>query len=529
MNNPLALLVALTLLVTLVAARPVAQCPSALRDRDCGACVSSFTDNGPCHFCKPVGNDPARCYASGTYSCNLPVTNSTRAQCPRSPPPPPPGCNPDASCPPSPPCAAGVLPTRSAEPNCCLSCRPPCEGQGLRPASGATTCAPGVQPTIDTSACTVSCTRPPICNATASIPPCSASTPPTIDTRSGCPSCRLAGGELACRSSTCSMSQCAANTEPSPDSGNLCCLTCRPRPRCDPKQCEASFDMLRACDAGEEPIFESDSCCPSCRIQDADAVLPAPDGTCTREQRAACASARPMCEPTETPVFARGSACCATCRRPLATCSLDDVAACATTIRDCEDGEESVMLKESCCPSCKPAAPSCAPACDESSQICGLRANATSTAPTCLNVDSVTFEIEGTTPAANTVLSQFAVDNVRALLLELVDRYCDAVDNIDVCAVYRDAVVTSARCALNSAAGATPIQVTCKVPSARTRSATSSATFLEAATTSDSSDYRVTVASGPSSTTSSAAALSPATRHAIAGLAVATAAVLTAI
>jgi hypothetical protein len=305
---------------------------------------------------------------------------------------------------------------------CCSSCRPSCDGDRLRECrenqQSLPICPAGTVPTFNTTACCNTCRVPDCsggCADPSTLPPCNGSTV-TFDESRCCPTCRLgcvptepstgaappplrecgpnerpvfntSSCRMTCRlvepnsTAPCTREQisaCLANasslrvcnaSELPVVSG--CCVTCRQR-ECTAEDRAACRDLaIPPCNEGETPQFDTNTCCPTCRVP----VTCSSNATLAAELRRRCDAAElPVCPPGVTPQF-NNQTCCLNCKVSL--CSPEALRRCAsTTPRACDSNETSVFLPEPvCCDSCRPSVKPPEPVCPRSTlenlQLCG--------------------------------------------------------------------------------------------------------------------------------------------------------------
>jgi len=219
---------------------------------------------------------------------------------------------------------------------------------------------------------------------------------------------------------------------------------------CTPNQlsaCETSFQTktVRICNAGEVAVYNATSCCRTCRKNETHT------GDCSEADFKADTNAQPVCANGETATNV-GGACCTSCKRPERNCEPDDVAQCSSVVPLCSGDAKPLIVSGDCCRSCILPPPVCAPVCNASTELC-VRRNGTAV---CRSIAKIVLRITSELVDRRNKFCNFTEANIRALVTEFVNRFCDNPNNAARCAPYKTAFAN-----VDVAALATSTRATC--------------------------------------------------------------------
>jgi hypothetical protein len=287
------------------------------------------------------------------------------------------------------------------------------------------------------------------CDKIREIPVCAEGVKPKMDETTSCPDCRppiFVRPAAGCSKECAPPAECGAEVKPTIDK-DTCCLSCKPA---RPENCltrDACALSLKAegfpvCTVdNKDAFFDKTTCCPTC-IPRKPMRPVEPEAKCTKAQFLACVKASKVCEPNDNEKpFADEKACCKTCIRPAAVVPIARVAACGK-IDECTEGDAPVFIKEDGvmqCPSCKPAKPVCADACGE--KVC-VRTKEDATESKCVAKKTKKFVFKGKRDAAINFLKNAEPEEIEAAIKEMVERFCDKMDNEAKCAKLKTKILT---------------------------------------------------------------------------------------
>jgi hypothetical protein len=243
----------------------------------------------------------------------------------------------------------------------------------------------------------------------------------------------------ACRDSWSSLGDCLPGETPRRTKD--CCLSCKPvRTVCGqdsdeagldrPTKCMKAYKDLDECALNVRPVFDTTTCCRSCRL-----ALPSTKPTCTKEAFLKCASGQDTCSNGEVGL-SRADFCCKTCRRPARKCTVKDVAKTCSRVPVCESGEKPARIAGSCCPSCRPARPKCDTKCTDK-QLC---VRSKDNQPKCVNKRARLFKVKLAQMVKDVKTGSMTVEELREVVVEVVQRFCDKIDNDAKCARVKEFV-----------------------------------------------------------------------------------------
>jgi hypothetical protein len=224
--------------------------------------------------------------------------------------------------------------------------------------------------------------------------------------------------------------------------------------------CEESIDSLPICkpavEANFHAIFNQATCCFTCKRKGDRPYRREHEShkdkkeRCTREAFKQCEQYSRVCEPGEEAARMDDGLCCMTCKRDQALDLFQNIAHCGD-IDECADGEVAVRPKftpwtsagahRNQCPTCKPPKPQCASKCKK--QVCVRSKDGESTK--CVGKKAMNFKIQARGALAE-VLQNSTDDNlieeqIRAVIIEVVERYCDQAANSEECVASKEECV----------------------------------------------------------------------------------------
>lgn len=297
-------------------------------------------------------------------------------------------------------CAEGVKPETNAE--CCPSCMPKPDDRP-RPTTGCD------------GDWKERCERPQ---------PCSEGEKPGIDADTCCLSCYVTKPEWEDR--------CDSDNEDEDESN---CPVIANLTDCAPK---ATFD----------DVFDKATCCLTCKRpgrgrgdDDDDDDKESREKRCPEDQFEACLESTRVCEQGERPKY--DGLCCLTCKREEHDKKLSKIAECGR-IPECEGDEMPGKVEpvdgEWQCPTCRPGKPTCSPSCGDG-EVCIRSKKAKRT--TCVGRKKLKFKVQAQAALAPVLAEGNAAteEEIRAVLVELVERYCAKAVNLEECTAHADALV----------------------------------------------------------------------------------------
>jgi len=326
---------------------------------------------------------------------------------------------------------------------CCRVCRYSCPtGANCDTRTDIPDCAAGVASTRNTTTCCPVCRRQVVCTVDpTTIALCADGVVPTINPETHCASCRLGEGHAdgctaqkvaACTAGLSSLPICRAGTNPTRTDD--CCMSCRYAPAgdyCnDAKKAACAAVAPPICATGVSAEFNATSCCRTCVPP---ASTPSTGSTCTQDNFKACVNAAPVCLNGEEPVVS-ASRCCATCRRAERTCTPEQVAKCIVDTPRCV-GTTPTVVDGDCCPSCRLAPPTCDPVCTDNN-ICVKIGDAAQCKPRL----SISLLLNSTNLATRRALCNLTRGELRELIHEVVQRYCDNPNRKEDCNKFKTAI-----------------------------------------------------------------------------------------
>lgn len=392
------------------------------------------------------------------------------------------------SCPPVEECEEGKSPIYDEDaPIICFSCEKPRKKVDdvkqctIRP-KNLRECRPDETPFEDPVTGCASCHPPrvpPCALDPATFPTCAPNQLPERDPTTGCNSCvlRVECTEEArekCMASVAArvIAQCPPGVHPTIDPAN-CCPSCVPPPNaCDETteaRCNEIYPQLPVCESVAEldQAWDADSCCFSCRRPDGNITVS--DDECTKEQVENCLLNAPVCIDSGEKAYAKqvvdDSHCCDLCKRTQRQwgCTVLDVAACSPNLPECGDDQDPIWVEGDCCPSCK-APRRCSRSCSEI-EYC-IHSNGTET---CEGAEEFVLRLEvDDSTKARLADSDIATPQARALVGEIVERYCDNKAHMDICnpemQVEIERTVTAELTTDSTSAGSNKYSLKIKVP-----------------------------------------------------------------
>ena len=215
-------------------------------------------------------------------------------------------------------------------------------------------------------------------------------------------------------------------------SPSSCCLNCRPPhatcTRTQYSDCLIAYASLRSCLPGEDPKFNSTTCCVSCKVDDRTLL----NVTCTAAAVDSHLLSRPVCDVNEPPVFNRNVSCVAHCRRPQRLCQRSEMLQCSAHAPNCVDGADPPVIPDECCPVCRKIEPHCNPPCNVFEKCLY---NITTGVNYCVPPRKVYAVIVN----FNTTYST-ACSDARTIVRDGIDRFCDNADNAGRCVALQNRV-----------------------------------------------------------------------------------------
>lgn len=326
-------------------------------------------------------------------------------------------------------------------------------GETPKPAA----CAADARPEFVAPDCCPSCTPAEMAQCDPPLTACAEGVRPTKDA-AGCPTCYFSG-DLSAICTREKVQACAAPPECDvgvlPTRGDDCCPTCQiPKPECTETQlttCKASIAGLPECTAetDKSTVFDAATCCVTCKRPEGDRTG---DKQCTVDQFKTCMESIAVCEAGEQMVL-EPSQCCASCKRPERIFNALDVATCLSDRPACAADEKPAWMLGERCATCKPAPPVCSSCADP--KVC-VRTKA---GPKCVSKKARKLKIKAKAVAMKAKLEGISKEEVREMVLEMVERYCENPDHAVLCEK-KDALRDGLRCkATKNANGETEVEL----------------------------------------------------------------------
>merc|ERR1712072_126662 len=216
--------------------------------------------------------------------------------------------------------------------------------------------------------------------------------------------------------------------------------------------CKASLDGLAECPAPSSStslrsFFNSDTCCMSCKRP-----ARASQAKCTKEDFKTCIDTARECEASEKPLKEKGQ-CCVSCRRPARDAPLRDVGKCGD-IPECAADEAPSRVKDDsgafACPTCRKPKPVCESACG-TGKMCVRSKGGESTS--CKSKKAKKLKMRAKTAVDKAFLKAATASETKAVLQEVVKRFCDKAQDDDKCDRFEDVLTEQMEVKLVAAKG----------------------------------------------------------------------------
>lgn len=313
------------------------------------------------------------------------------------------------------------------------------------------------------------------CNISPSlIPVCATGVSPTKNATTNCPTCRIACTLAQLQScNVTALPTCNDDKEPEL---NGCCVTCKPAEVvCTSDKldaCRHAYSTLPVCATNTTAVFNKTSCCYNCRLAaPAPALKPDTSGRCTKDQFEACITTAPVCAQGEVSEKNKTQQCCPTCKRPERLCSKEELITCRNNTPACSSTQLPIYTNGECCPSCHLTRPNCTATCPTGT-VCVRRLPDSATGaprdPTCRNVTVAKLFFRASDAIRRAVIGNVSCDQLVDMVKEIVQRFCDKNENVDVCATYQESfnnLVASVNSTCRpSADGTVPVEVIVPAP-----------------------------------------------------------------
>lgn len=254
-------------------------------------------------------------------------------------------------------------------------------------------------------------------------------------------------------------SQCAEATETAEavnPKREGCCITCykaKPENMCSkkPETCEmpATECVKPTGRPNKADFIDFETCCPTCSrpgaSKEKDGKGKAPK--CSKSDFLKCME-DPLtlpCDEDEKPE--RDGLCCNRCKRSDVGKALKKLGRCGK-VPECADGEEPASLDdvdgEPQCKTCKRPRPNCAGGCGKDS-VC-VRGKGEDATPKCVNKKMKKMKIRAkkalkASDDTKEFIQGATEEEIRAMLVELVERFCDQAENQEECDANRQTLI----------------------------------------------------------------------------------------
>lgn len=223
-----------------------------------------------------------------------------------------------------------------------------------------------------------------------------------------------------------------------------CCPSCKPAkyqcPAGAKEACRAAMSEpdFPVCTGNEEhgERWDKTTCCPTCKRP----PRREPRQECSKDDFKQCvvSGTTPVCAIGEEPEREEGQ-CCKTCVRDQALQPLRSIAKCAE-VPDCEAGERPARVEgpggSFSCHTCRPRRPECGGGCSKG-QLCTRGKGR----EMCVNKRAKKLKVRARHAAAKAFVDGATEEEIRAMLVEIVGRFCDNPDNADLCDTHMDTLV----------------------------------------------------------------------------------------